>query len=82
MPQRLMEKLSVLINYVEMARVTGVPVSFLISRGQQIKVFSMILRKCRDVKLLVPTLKKSGVGSDEGYEGRFDLVWSMLPVAY
>ncbi|KAL7485072.1 hypothetical protein ACHAW6_012798 [Cyclotella cf. meneghiniana] len=69
LPQRLMEKLSVLINYVEMARVTGVPVSFLISRGQQIKVFSMILRKCRDVKLLVPTLKKSGVGSDEGYEG-------------
>ena len=63
-----MDKLSVLINYVEMARVSGVPVSFLISRGQQIKVFSMILRKCRDVNLLVPTLKKSGPG-DEGYEG-------------
>ena len=70
LPQRLMDKLSVLINYVEMARVTGVPVSFLISRGQQIKVFSMILRKCRDVDLLVPTLKKSGPqGGDEGYEG-------------
>ena len=39
LPQRLMDKLSVLINYVEMARVTGVPVSFLISRGQQTKVF-------------------------------------------
>ncbi|KAL3808513.1 hypothetical protein ACHAXA_008334 [Cyclostephanos tholiformis] len=70
LPQLLMEKLSVLINYVEMARVTGVPVSFLISRGQQIKVFSMILRKCRDVDLLVPTLKKSGnPNGDEGYEG-------------
>lgn len=69
LPQRLMDKLSVLINYVEMARVTGVPVSFLISRGQQIKVFSMILRKCRDVNLLVPTLKKSGPNNDEGYEG-------------
>ncbi|KAL7515214.1 hypothetical protein ACHAXN_012622 [Cyclotella atomus] len=69
LPQRLMDKLSVLINYVEMARVTGVPVSFLISRGQQIKVFSMILRKCREVNLLVPTLKKSGPGQDEGYEG-------------
>ena len=69
LPQRLMDKLSVLINYVEMARVTGVPVSFLISRGQQIKVFSMILRKCRDVNLLVPTLKKSGPSGDEGYEG-------------
>ncbi|KAL3911039.1 MAG: hypothetical protein SGILL_007442, partial [Bacillariaceae sp.] len=70
LPQRLMDKLSVMVNYVEMARVTGVPVSFLISRGQQIKVFSMILRKCRKVDLLVPTLKKSGFGGDEvGYEG-------------
>lgn len=44
--------------------------SFLISRGQQIKVFSMILRKCRNVNLLVPTLKKGFAGgSDVGYEG-------------
>lgn len=71
LPQRLMDKLSVLVNYVEMARVTGVPMSYLISRGQQIKVFSMILRKCQDEKLLVPTLRKSGNpnGSDIGYEG-------------
>ena len=69
LPQRLMDKLSVLINYVEMARVTGVPVSFLISRGQQIKVFSMILRKCRDVGLLVPTLAKGAPGDDATYEG-------------
>lgn len=70
LPQRLMNKLSVLVNYVEMARVTGVPMSFLISRGQQIKVFSMILRKCRNEKLLVPTLHKTGnTGDDVGYEG-------------
>ena len=70
LPQRLMDKLSVMVNYVEMARVTGVPMSFLISRGQQIKVFSMILRKCKNESLLVPTLKKSGFGSDDAnYEG-------------
>jgi DNA polymerase delta subunit 1 len=69
LPQRLMDKLSVLVNYIEMARVTGVPVSFLIARGQQIKVFSMILRKCRNEKLLVPTLAKTGGGGDVGYEG-------------
>ncbi|KAL7574896.1 hypothetical protein ACA910_010727 [Epithemia clementina (nom. ined.)] len=71
LPQRLMDKLSVLVNYIEMARVTGVPVSFLISRGQQIKVYSMILRKCRKEKMLVPTLRKSGAapGRDVGYEG-------------
>jgi DNA polymerase delta subunit 1 len=70
LPQRLMDKLHVLVNYVEMARVTGVPVSFLITRGQQIKVFSMILRKCRNEKLLVPTLNKGrGAGTEVGYEG-------------
>ena len=36
----LMEKLSVMVNYIEMARVTGVPLNFLLSRGQQIKVLS------------------------------------------
>jgi len=70
LPQRLMDKLSVLVNYIEMARVTGVPMSFLITRGQQIKVFSMILRKCRNENLLVPTLKKAGFQSDDvAYEG-------------
>lgn len=30
-------------NYVEMARVTGVPISFLLSRGQSIKVICLKL---------------------------------------
>ena len=34
-----------IINYMEMARVTGVPLSYLLSRGQQIKVISQLLRK-------------------------------------
>ena len=38
LPMKLMEKLSVIVNYIEMARVTGVPLGFLLSRGQQIKV--------------------------------------------
>ncbi len=38
LPQRLMDTLMVLINFIEMARVTGVPLDFLTSRGQQIKV--------------------------------------------
>jgi len=71
LPLRLLEKLSVLVNYIEMARTTGVPVSYLIARGQQIKVFSMILRKCRTEKLLVPTTNRSGGASSDtaGYEG-------------
>ena len=34
LPLRLLEKLMCLINYIEMARVTGVPLSYLLARGQ------------------------------------------------
>lgn len=54
LPLRLLEKLMCLINYMEMARVTGVPLSYLLSRGQQIKVVSQLLRKVSS-----PTLKVS-----------------------
>ena len=68
LPQQLMVKLSILVNYVEMARVTGVPLNYLLTRGQQIKVFSMLLRKCKRTDLLIPTVSKNG-GNDETYEG-------------
>lgn len=66
-----MDKLLVLVNYIEMARVTGVPLSFLLSRGQQIKVVSMLYRKAREEGLLIPTLERgSGGDADEStYEG-------------
>lgn len=38
LPQRLVDKLMYMYNYVEMARVTGVPMSYLLTRGQSIKV--------------------------------------------
>lgn len=41
LPQRLLDKLMFIYNYVEMARVTGVPISFLLSRGQSIKVIQL-----------------------------------------
>ena len=45
LPLKLLDKLMCIINYMEMARVTGVPLSYLLSRGQQIKVVSQLLRK-------------------------------------
>lgn len=45
LPLRLLERLMVLVNAVEMARVTGVPLSYLLSRGQQVKVVSQLLRQ-------------------------------------
>ena len=60
-------------NYIEMARVTGVPLSFLLARGQSIKVLSQILRKAKQRGLLVPHMAKKGGGeqADGGvaYEG-------------
>ncbi|KAK9824535.1 hypothetical protein WJX72_011160 [[Myrmecia] bisecta] len=70
LPQRLVDKLMYMYNYLEMARVTGVPMSYLLTRGQSIKVFSQILRKAREKNLLVPNIKVQGGGGDGvGYEG-------------
>ncbi|KAF9598485.1 hypothetical protein IFM89_027919 [Coptis chinensis] len=41
-----------------MARVTGVPISFLLSRGQSIKVLSQLLRKAKQKNLVIPSVKK------------------------
>lgn len=67
LPQRLMDKLSCLENYTEMARVTGVPFNFLLSRGQQIKFVSQLFRKALEQDLVIPNL--SSEASDEQYEG-------------
>ncbi|KAM9887805.1 hypothetical protein OXX79_013362, partial [Metschnikowia pulcherrima] len=50
-----------------MARVTGVPFSYLLSRGQQIKVISQLFRKCLEEDIVVPNMKSEG--GNEEYEG-------------
>ncbi|ORZ39935.1 DNA polymerase delta catalytic subunit [Catenaria anguillulae PL171] len=70
LPQRLIDKLMLIINYSEMARVTGVPFNYLLTRGQQIKVVSQLFRKAKHHDLVVPFVKSGGGGGDEeGYEG-------------
>ncbi|KAF5194060.1 Dna polymerase delta catalytic subunit, partial [Thalictrum thalictroides] len=68
LPQRLLDKLMYVYNYVEMARVTGVPISFLLSRGQSIKVLSQLLRKAKQKNLVIPCVSKQGSG-DSTFEG-------------
>uniref|UniRef100_T1GQQ2 DNA polymerase n=1 Tax=Megaselia scalaris TaxID=36166 RepID=T1GQQ2_MEGSC len=67
LPLRLLNKLMCIINYMEMARVTGVTLESLLTRGQQIKVMSQILRKCRTNGFLIPSYHIQG-GEDQ-YEG-------------
>ncbi|XP_042433725.1 DNA polymerase delta catalytic subunit-like [Zingiber officinale] len=68
LPQRLLDKLMYIYNYVEMARVTGVPISFLLSRGQSIKVLSQLLRKAKQRNLVIPNVKGQG-SAQESFEG-------------
>jgi DNA polymerase delta subunit 1 len=68
LPQRLVDKLMCVINYIEMARVTGVNFNYLLTRGQQIKVVSQLFRKASTEDLLVPAMEVEG--TDEQYEGR------------
>jgi DNA polymerase elongation subunit (family B) len=52
--QRLVDKQLVLITIIQLANVTFVPIGFLTTRGQTIKVFSQLLRKARQMDFLVP----------------------------
>jgi DNA polymerase delta subunit 1 len=70
LPLQLMTKLLVLVNYVEMARVTGVPINFLFSRGQQIKVLSMMYRKARQYDMVIPVFPHSERGGGGGNGGK------------
>lgn len=67
LPQRLLEKLMCLVNYTEMARVTGVPFNYLLARGQQIKFMSQIFRKAAEQALVIPNLSQAE--TNEKYEG-------------
>lgn len=67
LPQRLMDRLMLFVNYTEMARVTGVPFNYLLTRGQQIKVISQLFRSAGDAGYLIPAMRSEG--SDEQYEG-------------
>ena len=63
----LMNKIDVITGYTEMASICSVPISFLIFRGQGIKLTSYVAKKCREKNTLMPDLEKTG--ENEGYEG-------------
>lgn len=52
--QKMVDKQLILTNIIQLANVTYVPIGFLTTRGQTIKVFSQVLRKARQMDFLVP----------------------------
>ena len=80
LPIRLIDRLMIMINIVEMARVTGVPITYLLTRGQSVKgtlysntvpynnhsVLAQILRESSVRDLILPVVK---VGQSDQFEG-------------
>lgn len=63
----LMNKIDVITGYIEMSRICSVPISFLVFRGQGIKLTSYVAKKCREKGTLMPDLEKTF--KSDGYEG-------------
>ena len=63
----LMKKYDILTGVTELASICSVPMSFIIMRGQGIKLLSFIAKQCREMKTLMPAVEKSS--SNDGYEG-------------
>lgn len=62
---KLIAKLQIITNNVGMANVCHVPLSFLFMRGQGIKIFSLVAKKCREKNHLIPVLKKPKAKEDD-----------------
>ena len=65
--QDIIDKMDLLTGFIEMSNYCSVPMSFLLFRGQGIKLQSYVGKKCREKDTLMPTLDKNE--DDSGYEG-------------
>jgi DNA polymerase elongation subunit (family B) len=65
--QHLFAKVDVVTDLVEMSKLCSVPMSFLIYRGQGIKLTSYVAKKCKEKGVLMPVINKGS--KDDGYEG-------------
>jgi DNA polymerase elongation subunit (family B) len=68
----LFNKVDVMTDLIEMSKICSVPMSFLVFRGQGIKLTSYVAKKCREKETLMPTINKGS--ADDGYEGAIVLV--------
>ena len=63
----LLLKTDVITSYIEMSNLCSVPMSFLLQRGQGIKLQSYVSKKCGEKNTLMPVIEKKM--DDGGYEG-------------
>jgi DNA polymerase elongation subunit (family B) len=55
---KLLAKLQIVTNNIGMANVCHVPLSYLFLRGQGVKIFSLVSKKCREKNHIMKVLKK------------------------
>jgi DNA polymerase elongation subunit (family B) len=63
----LFRKSDVITALVEMANLCSIPMSFVVFRGQGIKLTSFMAKECRKVGILMPTIDKGP--EDDAYDG-------------
>jgi DNA polymerase delta subunit 1 len=69
LPLRLLEKLTLLENLMEMANACTVPMPYIINRGQNVKVASLVLKKARSMGFLCPDIDKKSLPDDVKFDG-------------
>jgi DNA polymerase elongation subunit (family B) len=65
----LYKKLETFNNSMSMANVCSVPVSYIFTRGQGIKIESLIFKACRERDIVIPVLPTPKGSADDSYEG-------------
>ncbi|ARF09771.1 DNA polymerase family B elongation subunit [Indivirus ILV1] len=55
---KLVNKLQILTNNIGMANVCHVPLAYIFLRGQGVKIFSLVSKKCRERNHLIPVIRK------------------------
>ena len=71
LPLKLMQRLSTFENTLQMANAVCCPIDFLQNRGQQIRVYSLLVRKARSLGFVCPDTERPAYGDapPEKYEG-------------
>lgn len=69
LPLALLRKLAVFENLAEMANAVSVPIEYLLTRGQQIKVWSLVLQTARAKGFVCPDDAGIGLADGEKYVG-------------
>lgn len=65
----LVDFLNIVPNNMAMSNVSIVPLTYIIMRGQGIKIFSLVSDKCRKHGILIREIEQAGI--DEGFEGAY-----------